>query len=213
MDTPVLIEDRIADGQRFLEQLVRDDVPFSGAFWLLPHEDASWHFHLALPLAWIQRGDAYRRVFAGLTRLEPCAVLPSDMILISDEEPLVRAILELRQRWPERWPGRIRGVHLEGFTHTEIYLYAPVERWANYPSLLAERKAREPADDRIELIRSVMNKGQHYLTLPPSTTPIMALPASAVQFPDRDAPEPLDWEGLHRYLQNGGRVKLHARAS
>jgi len=62
------------------------------------------------------------------------------------------------------------------------------------------------------MIKAIMEKGGHYITLPPDTTPIHSIPYSPPAKDGGEEGRPLDWEGLRAYIQSGGRVDLHPKS-
>ena len=49
MDTEILVDDRIEDGQRLVSQLVRDGFAVVAAFWIKPSEEELWQLYIASP--------------------------------------------------------------------------------------------------------------------------------------------------------------------
>ena|SRR5208337_825455 len=70
MDTELLVECQFDDGQRLVDQLIRDDFEISVAFWLKTSEEGLWHLYIASPFVDEERlGVAYRMVYASLVLL------------------------------------------------------------------------------------------------------------------------------------------------
>ena len=95
MDTDVLVDDRIEDGQRLVTQLVRDRFEVRAAFWVKTSEESLWQLCIASPsIDAAHLGDAYSTVFAALGKTPDCSVV--------DTRPRQRPA-------PDRYPAAFSG--------------------------------------------------------------------------------------------------------
>jgi hypothetical protein len=70
MDTELLVEEQIDDGQRLIDQLIRDEVEVNVGFWVRTSEEGLWHLYIASPAINPEKlGEAYRKVYASLNKL------------------------------------------------------------------------------------------------------------------------------------------------
>ena len=130
MDTDLLVDDRIDDGQRLIDQLTREEFEVLAAFWIRASEDGLWQLYIASPSIDPEKlGEAYRQVYAALRKLEPSSVSPSDLDLINGANPVARAVIEVRDRYPGKPPTRYHGKRLGNFSIEEAYIYPPAGKW------------------------------------------------------------------------------------
>jgi len=129
MDTELLVEDQIDDGQWLLEQLVNDDFEVSAAFWLKRSEDALWRLFIASPLAadTENRQRAYHKIYTALDEISNLSVSPLDISLIDDKDPIARSAIELRDRRAAKTPTKYHGRRLGTLSIHEAYIYPRVE--------------------------------------------------------------------------------------
>jgi hypothetical protein len=126
MDTELLVESQIDEGQGLVDQLIRDNFDISVAFWVKTSEEGMWHFYIASPsVDEGLLGEAYRKVYASLGKIPNSWVSPSDIKLVNDMNPIARDAVEVRSRFPARIPARFRGRRLGGLSITEAYIYPP----------------------------------------------------------------------------------------
>jgi hypothetical protein len=126
MDTELLVESQIDDGQRLVDQLIRDDFEISVAFWVKTSEEGLWHLYIASPSVDEGKlGEAYRKVYASLGKIPNSWVSPSDIKLVNDMNPIAREAVEVRDRYSAKTPTRYRGKRLGGLSIKEAYIYPP----------------------------------------------------------------------------------------
>jgi hypothetical protein len=124
MDTELLVESHIDDGQRLVEQLVRDDFEISVAFWVKTSEEGLWHLYIASPSVDEDKlGEAYRKLYASLAKISDSTVSPSDIKLINDANAISRDVLAIRDRYPAKIPTRFRGKRIGNVSIVEAYIY------------------------------------------------------------------------------------------
>ena len=79
MDTELLVESRIEDGQRLIDQLIRDEIEVSVGFWGRLSEEGLWQLYIASPSIHAEKlGEALHKVYASLNKLSDCSVTPLD---------------------------------------------------------------------------------------------------------------------------------------
>jgi hypothetical protein len=126
MDTELLVEQK-DDGQRLVEQLVRDGFEVRASFWLKPSEESAWQLYLALPLVDPSNpsnlSTAYRKVYSSLSKLPSPWVSFSDIKLIDESSPIAQAAVEVRDRRVAPGATIYRGKSLGGITIGEAYIY------------------------------------------------------------------------------------------
>jgi hypothetical protein len=126
MDTELLVEGQIDDGQRLIEQLVRDGFEVSAAFWVKTSEEGLWHLYIASPSVGAEKlGESYRKVYASLNKVSDSWVSPSDIKLVNDMNPIAQDAIEVRDRQPAKIPTRYHGKRLGSLPINEAYIYPP----------------------------------------------------------------------------------------
>jgi hypothetical protein len=125
MAAELLVDSRIEDGQRLVDQLLRDNFKVTVAFWAKREEYSPWHLYIASPAVGAENpGDAYPVLYASLSKLPDIAVQLSEIRLINDESPIARDAIRLRLQYPERMPTRFPGKRLGDLSIEEAYVYA-----------------------------------------------------------------------------------------
>src|SRR6266545_1064572 len=110
MDTELLVDSQIDDGQRLVQQLVLDGFEVTVSFWVKTSEEGLWHLYIASPSVDEEKlGDAYRKVYASLSRIPGSWVSPSDIKLVNDKNLIAKDAAEVRDRYPARVPTRYQG--------------------------------------------------------------------------------------------------------
>ncbi len=124
MVTELLVEDQRDDGQRLVEQLVRDGFGVSASFWLKPSEESAWQLYLALPSADLSDlNAAYRKVYSALSKISNSWVSVSDIKLVDEASPIAQAAVEARDRRVALGATWFRGKSLGGIPINEAYIY------------------------------------------------------------------------------------------
>jgi hypothetical protein len=128
MDTEVLVDEQLADGQRLVEQLIKDNFNVSVAFWVKTSEDAAWQLYLAFPEGASDKStEAYRKVYYSLDSISPVSISNSDISLLNDNNPIARAAIERRDRLAARKPTKYFGKRLGPLAIKEAYIYQRLE--------------------------------------------------------------------------------------
>jgi len=133
VDTEVLVVDRLSNGRDFLEQLVQDGFDVKVAFWVKTRDDGSWFLFIGSDAAGVgSSGEAYRKVYGSLARLEQALGLEpgialSDIKLLHTSNPIAQAAIAARNR-STTWfsPSYFRGGELGGLAVEEAYIYPPI---------------------------------------------------------------------------------------
>ncbi len=126
MDTDLLVEERIEDGQRLVDQLIRDGFEARAAFWVKASEEGMWHLYLATPAVNPDKvGEAFRTVYASLSKLPDPWVSPSQIKLLNGTNSVARAAIEIRDRYPRKSPTRYHGKRLGNLMIEEAHIYPP----------------------------------------------------------------------------------------
>src|SRR5260370_42349130 len=110
MDTDLLVENKIDDGQRLLNELVRNQFQVSVAFWAKRSEEGLWHLWIASSaVAPNYSGDALAKVYAAMTAIPDCQVTPVDISVLNDMSPIAQDAIDARDRRPSRTLVRFLG--------------------------------------------------------------------------------------------------------
>jgi hypothetical protein len=128
MATELLVENRIDDGHRFIEQLVRDGFAIAAAFWVKTSEEGLWHLYVASPSVSPENtGEAYRTIYSSLSKNPDSSLQLSEIKLINVANPIAREATAVRDRFPGRVPNRWYGKRLGNLSIEEAYIYPPPE--------------------------------------------------------------------------------------
>jgi len=183
MAAEILVETQIEDGRRLVEQLVRDDFDVAVAFWCKTSEESLWHLYIASPLVDPKRpGDAYRPVYASLNKLAGSCIQISDLKLANEANPIARAAIEVRDRYPAPLATRYEGKRLGNLSIEEAYIYPPFrEDFAGFEQI----KRQFPSAEIFTL--TIPIRGQNLTGwLLPTTSPLMGK-INDREFEGRDA--------------------------
>jgi hypothetical protein len=124
MAAELLVDSRIEDGERIVEQLIHDSFPVSVAFWVKPDEDTSWHLYVASPTVDPKSpGQSYPALYASLSKDPDSSVQLSEIRLVNDAEPIARDAVRLRRRYPGVMPTQFPGRRLGDLSIDEVYVY------------------------------------------------------------------------------------------
>jgi len=124
MDTDVLVENKIADGERLIGDLIREQFGVDVAFWVRTSAEGLWQLWIASPA--VDPGDlgeALRRVYAALAKIPDGSVSPSEITLLTDTDPIARAAVALRDRYPSRDPKPYHAQRLGRLAIEELWIY------------------------------------------------------------------------------------------
>jgi len=124
MDTDVLVETKIADGEGLVRQLVREQFGVEVAFWAKISGDGLWQLWIASPTVDLKnKGEALHIVYMALSKIPNCSVTPLEITLLSNADPIARDAVALRDRYPSREPKRYRSKRLGKLATEELLIY------------------------------------------------------------------------------------------
>jgi hypothetical protein len=127
MDTELLVDNRIEDGQKLMAELAIAGFDVSVAFWVKTSEEELWFLYIGSKSVEPSKiGDAYRTVYACLTKLPDPSVSMSEVKLIQASNPIAKDAIAARDRQPARLPLRFRGKSLGNLSIEEAYIYPRV---------------------------------------------------------------------------------------
>ena len=109
MDTNTLVDDKVEDGEKLIDGLVRENVPVLAACWVKPADEDRWSLYIATPLV-DERGllEAYREVHRLFRSLGDFWIDTSDVMLIGAHHAITREVLALQRRHPSITSTRTR---------------------------------------------------------------------------------------------------------
>lgn len=123
MDSELLVESELKDGQVLINQLAKDNFEVAVAFWARNAEDDPWQLYIASPCVDENRlGLASKRVFESLGKLFDPWITPLDIKLINEANPIARDAVQLRLRSSSP-PSRVRVKQLGTLSNLEVYIY------------------------------------------------------------------------------------------
>ena len=164
MDTEILVDTTIEDGQRLLDQLARDDLDVTVAFWAKRGEDYPWELYLAVPgLNAARSSGLYGPVYGAVDKIGESGLSISDIRLIDADDPIALDAIKARDRHPSRSPTKFRGKRLGTLRVTEALIHPALVTLRQSFSFSYTRRG-EPnvwrsTCRRGELLRDVKSKG------------------------------------------------------
>ncbi|HUG94399.1 MAG TPA: hypothetical protein VML55_26445, partial [Planctomycetaceae bacterium] len=130
MDSGLLVENKIEDGQRSIRQLVDDQFPVAVAFWVKTSEEGLWYLYIASAAVDTQKAnEAYRIVYGALDKIPGCSILPYEIRLLNSADPIAGDAIALRDRYPIRKPTRYHGQRLGSLMAEEVFFYPRPSPW------------------------------------------------------------------------------------
>jgi hypothetical protein len=127
VDQELLVDNRIDDGEKLLAQLVQSGFDVTVAFWVLASEESSWFLYIgSTAVAPETLGDAYRTLYASLTKVPDVSLSISEVKLVHPSNPIARDAIAERDRRPGRIPVRYRGKRLGNMAIEEVYIYPKI---------------------------------------------------------------------------------------
>ena len=130
MDTKLLVEKRIEDGQRLIDQLVRDGVEVRCASWIKTSEEGYWRLYIASPSFDPEKaGEAFQTAYASFSKIPDMWDSPSEICPINGTNLIARAVLEVRDRHAGKGSMRYHGTRLGNLAIEEAYIYPPPGKW------------------------------------------------------------------------------------
>jgi hypothetical protein len=128
MDTELLVDNQIADGQALIEQLIKDSFRVSVAFWVKATVEGSWQLYIASPdVDSTKPNEAYQKVYYSLDSISDSTITTSDINLLSSESPAARAAIVQRDRARAKMGVKYHGKRLGSLVVKEAYVYPDLE--------------------------------------------------------------------------------------
>ncbi len=129
MDQVTLVREQIDDGQRLVEELLRQGFPVTAACWVKGSEDSQWYLYLVSPTV-DDEGitQAYGRVHPVVRQMQKkgCGIDPFEIKLISPTDSLAEAVANLQRRSSQKSPTRYGGSRLGELSIEGAYIYPPL---------------------------------------------------------------------------------------
>ena len=127
MDTELLVDSRIEDGQKLVAELVIAGFDVSVALWVKTSEEGLWFLYIGSTTVEPSKiGDAYRTLYACLSKIPDPWVNMSEVKLIQASNPIAKDAMAVRDRQPSRLPVRFQGKRLGSLSIDEGYIYPRV---------------------------------------------------------------------------------------
>jgi hypothetical protein len=127
MDTDTLVEDRIRDGRKLVEELARQGFDLTAALWLQASDDGKWRFYIVSSMV-DDDGltKAYRKLHPLVRAMpQPFWIDPLEIRLIGPTNPIAQDALAIHRRapGPQVSPLRWGGTKLGNLIIEGAYLY------------------------------------------------------------------------------------------
>lgn len=127
MDTELLVDNLTEEGQKVVTELIVAGFDVSIAFWVKTSEDGLWSLYIGSKSVEPSKiGDAYRTVYACLSKIPNSVVGISDVKLIQTSDPISADAIAIRDRRGGRFPVRVQGTRLGSLSVEEAYIYPRV---------------------------------------------------------------------------------------
>ncbi len=123
MDTQILVDDRIGEGESLIHELIADGFDVSVALWAKDAQDGRWALYLGSKSVGPSLGDAYRSVYACLSRIPNASIEFSDIKPIPLTNPIARDAIAVRDRQPVRKAIRLAARNFGDLSVEEAYIY------------------------------------------------------------------------------------------
>lgn len=137
MDTELLVDDRIDEGRALISELFTDAFDVAVAMWIKTSEEGRWFFYVGSSSVEVQElGNAYRRVYACLSRIPNSSIALSDIKLVNVGHAIARDAIAIRDRNPARIPTRYHGKRLGNLSIEDAYIYPQVSASISREELL-----------------------------------------------------------------------------
>jgi hypothetical protein len=210
MAAELLVDSRIDDGERVVDQLIRDNFEVTVAFWVKLGEYAPWHLYIASPMVKAEKpGQAYPALYASLSKIPNSSVQLSDIKLVNDANPIARDAIMLRLQYPGMMPTKFPGKSLGDLSIEEVYVYPlPSKRQVTIYGLVYKGEPRgalhlalEPQNPNSRLI--VQSMGQrHEYPADTSMTWVVSVPEGSTLERDDIGRLTLVWDLRGRRIQS-----------
>jgi hypothetical protein len=127
MDQETLVEHRIDDVPRLINQLKQANFDVKAAFWLYTSETDQWFLYLVSDVA-DKKGitAAYKLVHMALRRLTNVWINRFEVKLVSPTNPVAKAVTDLLSKQHSPVPTQVRGMNLGDVYLENAYIYPPM---------------------------------------------------------------------------------------
>jgi hypothetical protein len=123
MDKAPLVIDEIEAGEAFIKRL-HDYAPVKAAWWLRNADDGERYLHVAIDGLNVNNADlAYAEVLRITREMKDHYIDPFRVRVVSTNDPMAKAIMDIYRRFPGRIPPRLNGPVLGGVAIAEVYVY------------------------------------------------------------------------------------------
>ncbi len=127
MDTELLVEEHIDEGQALIERLALEDFDVSVAFWAKATDEGLWQLFIASSsLSTTNPSAAYHKAYLALDTIGADSFSRSDLNILAPESAVAQAAMELRARTAPKLPIRFHGKRLGNLSVNEVYIYPKV---------------------------------------------------------------------------------------
>jgi hypothetical protein len=126
VDQTTLVDEKVRDGKRLLDQFSETGFPVIAAGWIRETDRYYWHLYVVSPVVDTEgKGPAYRRIHPLLRQMpQPFSIAPlSEVKALGPHEPLAKAMLDLQRRYPGRSYFHFGGSQFGGVAVEVVYLY------------------------------------------------------------------------------------------
>lgn len=124
MDTELLVDNRIEEGQKLVAELAIAGFEVSVAFWVKVADEGLWFLYVGSTSVEPSKiGDAYRTVYACLSKIPDSWVGMSEVKLIQADNPIAKDAIAIRDRQPGRMLVRLQGMRLGNLSIEDAYIY------------------------------------------------------------------------------------------
>jgi hypothetical protein len=124
MDQATLVEHQIDDVPRLIDQLKGDTFDVKAAFWLYTSEADQWFLYLVSDVVdRVGTTEAYKIVYRSMRQLTDLWINPFEVKLIGPDDPIAKAVMEMRANMRAPLPTRVRGSKLGEIYIENAYIY------------------------------------------------------------------------------------------
>ncbi len=124
MDYELLVEDQIEDGKALISGLRDKGFDVSVALWVRSSEEGLWFLYLGKnSVRSMSLADAYRVAYGVLRRVANTRISLSSIKIVDVNNPIARAAIEVRDRYPARLATRYNSKRLASMAIDEAYIY------------------------------------------------------------------------------------------
>jgi hypothetical protein len=131
VDTEILVESRIVDGQKLIRELSRSGFEVSVAFWVRLSESEVWILYIgSRSVSPDKPGEEYATLYTCLNRIPEVSIGLSEIYVIPFSDPIARAAIAIRDCNRKRNPARYEGKRLGNLDIEEAWIYPEPLPWS-----------------------------------------------------------------------------------